>query len=64
MTDSSGTRRLPVLTKRSSTSGTLTRANRSSPVSGSEAITPSESDRPETYGKGCPGPTASGVRMG
>ena len=32
--------------------GTLTRANRSSPVSGSTARTPSESERPEMYGNG------------
>ena len=64
MTDSSGTRRLPTGTNRSSTSGTLTRANRSSPVSGSTAITPSESESPDTYGNGWPGPTASGVRIG
>ena len=50
MTDSSGTRRLPTRTNRSRTSGTLTRANRSSPVSGSDAITPSDSESPETYG--------------
>ena len=64
MTDSSGTRRLPTGTNRSSTSGTLTRANRSSPVSGSTAITPSESESPETYGNVWPDPTASGVRIG
>ena len=64
MTDSSGTSRLPIVTNRSRTSVTLTRANRSSAVSGSEAITPSDSDSPETYGKDCPGLTASGVRIG
>ena len=64
MRASSGTSRFPTGTNRSSTSGTFTRANRSSPVSGSEAITPSESERPDTYGNDCPGPTANGVRIG
>ena len=64
MTASSGTSRLPTETKRSKPSGTLTRAKRSSPDSGSAASTPSESERPEMYGNGCPGPTASGVRTG
>ena len=64
MTVSSGTRRLPTGTNRLRPSGTLTRAKRSSPLSGSDAITPSESDRPETYGNGWPGPTARGVRIG
>ena len=44
--------------------GTFTRAKRSSPVSGSAASTPSDSERPEMYGNDCPGPTASGVRTG
>ncbi len=44
--------------------GNLDRAKRSSAVSGSEAITASDSERPDTYGNGCPGPTASGVRIG
>ncbi len=47
MTASSGTSRFPVSTNRSRPSGTFTRANRSSPVSGSTASTASESDRPE-----------------
>ena len=38
--------------KRGSPSGTFTRANRSSPVSGSRARTPRRSERPEMYGKG------------
>ena len=49
---------------RSKPSGTFTRANRSSPVSGSRASTPSESESPEMYGNDCPGPTPSGVRTG
>ena len=42
--------------KRGSTSGTFTRAKRRSPVSGSRTNTPSESERLEMYGNGCPGP--------
>ena len=45
----------PTVRKRGSASGTFTRAKRSSPVSGSRARTPSESERPEMYGNGCPG---------
>ena len=66
MTPSSGiiSPRPPIETNRGRVSGTLTRANRSSPVSGSRTVTPSESESPEMYGNGCPGPTASGVRTG
>ena len=64
ITASSGTSFLPAGTKRSRPSGTLTRAKRSSSFSGSSAMTPRESESPETYGNGWPGPTASGVRMG
>ncbi len=66
MTPSSGIEspRSPIATKRGSVSGTLTRAKRSSPESGSRTVTPSESDSPEMYGNGWPGPTASGVRTG
>ena len=66
ITDSSGTSRprVPIETKRSRPSGTFTRAKRSSPDSGSRTITPSLSDRPEMYGNGWPGPTASGVSTG
>ncbi len=55
----------PIGTKRGSTSfGTFTRANVSSPESGSRTNTPIDSDRFEMYGKGRPGPTASGVSTG
>ena len=54
----------PTATKRGSASGTFTRAKRSSPDSGSRTVTPRLSDRPEMYGNGWPGPTASGVRTG
>ena len=66
ITSSSGTNRSSAAsgTKRGRRSGTLTRANRSSPVSPSRASTPRESERPEMYGNGCPGPTPSGVRTG
>ena len=64
MTASSGTSFFPAETKRSKPSGTFTRAKRSSPVSGSTASTPSESESPEMYGNGWPGPTASGVSTG
>ena len=55
---------LPIRTKRGSVSGTLTRAKRSSPESGSRTVTPRLSERPEMYGNGWPGPTASGVSTG
>ena len=45
-------------------SGILTRAKRASPTSGSSAKIARESESPEMYGNGCPGPTASGVRIG
>ena len=63
---SSGTKqpREPIGRKRGSSSGTLTRAKRSSAVSGSRTKTPRLSDRPEMYGNGWPGPTASGVSTG
>ena len=50
--------------KRGRPSGTLTRANRSSPVSGSRTKTPRLSDSAEMYGNGWPGPTARGVSTG
>ena len=49
---------------RGSPSGTFTRANRSSPVSGSRANTARLIESGEMYGKGWPGPTASGVSTG
>ena len=64
MTDSRGTSFFPTGTNRSKPSGTFTRAKRSSPVSGSTASTASESESPEMYGNGWPGPTASGVSTG
>ena len=56
--------RPPISRKRGRPSGIFTRAKRSSPVSGSAAKTASDSDRPEMYGNGWPGPTASGVSTG
>ena len=50
--------------KRGRTSGTLTRANRSSFSSGSSMRIASERLRVLMYGKGWPGSTASGVRTG
>ena len=50
--------------RRGSTGGTLTRANRRSPVSGSRRPTAIESVSVEMYGNGWPGSTASGVRTG
>ncbi len=66
ITCSSGTKRSPsgITTKRGSSGGTFTRANRCSPVSGSRTTTARFSDRFEMYGKGCAGSTASGVRTG
>ena len=67
ITSSSGTIRpalAPTCTNRGSTSGTLTRANRSSPPSGSRTSTPRLSESPEMYGNGWPGPTPSGVSTG
>ena len=55
---------MPTEMKRGRPSGTFTRAKRSSPVSTSRTMTPSESERPEMYGNGWPGPTASGVSTG
>ncbi len=65
-TCSIGTRRPPRPTgrKRGSPSGTLTRAKRSSPVSGSRTKTATLIVSGEMYGKGWPGPTASGVSTG
>ena len=57
-------RAVPTGRNRGSSSGTLTRAKRSSPVSGSRTKTPRLSERPEMYGNGWPGPTASGVSTG
>ena len=45
-------------------SGTLTRAKRSSPDFGSRTNTPRLSESPEMYGNGWPAPTASGVSTG
>ncbi len=66
ITDSSGTNvSSPIGTNRGSTSfGTLTRANVSTPDTGSRTNTPIERDRFEMYGNGRPGPTASGVSTG
>ena len=66
MTASSGTNapRLPTSRKRGRLSGTFTRAKRSSPFSGSRTSTARLCERPEMYGNGCPGPTASGVSTG
>ena len=50
--------------KRGRPSGIFTRANRSSPSSASTAKIASESESPEMYGNGWPGPTASGVSTG
>ena len=49
---------------RDSTVGTLTRANCRMPVSGLRTRTARLIDRPEMYGNGCDGSTASGVRTG
>ena len=54
----------PTDRKRGSSSGTFTRAKRSSPLSGSRTKTPRLSDSGEMYGNGWPGPTASGVSTG
>ena len=66
ITSSSGTNTpAPIDRSRGSTSrGTFTRANSSSPPTGSRSQTASESERFEMYGKGRPGPTASGVSTG
>ena len=58
------TPRLPTGRKRGRSSGTFTRAKRSSPVFGSRTKRPRLSERPEMYGNGWPGPTASGVSTG
>ena len=55
-------RRPPI--RRGSTGGTLMRAKRRSPVSGSRTVTASDSDRSLMYGNGCAGSTASGVSTG
>ena len=56
---------LPIGTKRGSTSfGTFTRAKVSWPDAGSRTHTARLSERFEMYGKGRPGPTASGVSAG
>ena len=66
ITCSSGTNRSPsgITTNRGSRSGTLTRANRRSPVTGSRRSTARFSERFEMYGNGWPGSTASGVSTG
>ena len=51
-------------TKRGSSGGTFTRANRCSPVAGWRTATARLSERFEMYGKGCAGSTASGVSTG
>ena len=51
-------------TSRGTLLGTLTRANRSVRPSGSRTVTARFSDRPEMYGNGCAGSTASGVSTG
>ena len=52
------------VTKRGTLLGTLIRANSSGPPSGSRTTTARLSDRPEMYGNGCAGSTASGVSTG
>ena len=74
MTSSSGTNRTayaPVVgarrrpgRSRGSDGGTLTRAKCSLPVFGLTRVTARFSDRPEMYGNGCAGSTASGVSTG
>ena len=66
ITCSSGTNRSPsgMTTNRGSRSGTFTRANRRSPVTGSRRSTARFSERFEMYGNGWPGSTASGVSTG
>ena len=49
---------------RGSSGGTLTRAKCSLPVDGFTTTTARLSDRPEMYGNGCAGSTASGVSTG
>ena len=51
-------------TNRGSTLGTLTRANCRMPVTGFFTSTARLIDRPEMYGNGCEGSTASGVSTG
>ncbi len=51
-------------TIRGRTGGTLTRANRVSPLSGSRRPTAIDRLSVEMYGNGWPGSTASGVRTG
>ena len=65
MTSSSGTSRRSLTgRKRGSRGGTLMRAKRISPFTGSRTRSPKLSERPEMYGNGSPGPTASGVSTG
>ena len=66
MACSSSTKRWPSARgrNRGSSGGTLTRAKRVSPVSGSRTVTARLSDRFEMYGNGCAGSTASGVSTG
>ena len=53
ITSSIGTNRyLPTVRKRGSSGGTLTRANKVTPDSGSAIITARLSDSPEMYGNG------------
>jgi hypothetical protein len=51
-------------TSRGTLFGTFTRANRSVPPSGSRTVTARLSERPEMYGNGWAGSTASGVSTG
>ncbi|CAB4705637.1 unannotated protein [freshwater metagenome] len=53
-----------VSTKRGRTGGTLTRAKNSSPVTAFFTMTARLSERPDMYGNGCEGSTASGVSTG
>ena len=65
MTSSSGTYRCGEASrKRDSSGGTLTRAKCSWPLTGLRTTTARFSERPEMYGKGCAGSTASGVSTG
>lgn len=65
ITSSSGTKRfLDAVTKRGSWLGTFTLAKTVLPVEGLRTVTARFRDRPEMYGKGWAGSTASGVSTG
>ena len=65
ITSSIGTKRpSPISRKRGRLGGTLTRAKRPVPLTGSARSTASERLPPEMKGKGCAGSTTSGVRTG